>query len=385
MLDSDVSRRSLLRTGFGALAAASTAKADKSGRNVLVCIYLFGGNDSNNMVVPLDDSQYAAYAGARGTLALQAGSLLEVKARNQARYGLHPALSELRDLYGSGALAVAANVGHLQQPAIRALLPSGGTSQAPGPLDNSLAFLPQGHVTLGWAAKLAGASVTDAGRNVFTGFPGRNGRPTASLSLVSAGPPISIAGVRASLLRAAASAPSSLSTVFPDTGLGHSLRQVAGLIPTAGGLGIHRQVYFVSFGGFGPTAWQPDLFRELSGAMRAFHAATVEIGMDREVTTFTDTEFNRALKPDVHGFLGPAWGGHQFVMGSAVVGGDLYGAFPNMALGGPDDADVRGVWIPGTSKDQYHATLAGWSGAPDLSRLFPRLSAFSQPLLNFVA
>jgi uncharacterized protein (DUF1501 family) len=239
-------------------------------------------------------------------------------------------------------------------------------------------------VTLAWAANLAAARITDAGRNVFTGFPGPDGRPSAGLSLVSAGPSISNTGMRASLLRAAA-APSRLSTPFPVTGLGHRMSQVADLISTARSLGIPRQVYFVSFGGFGLPPWQPDLFHELSGAMRAFHAATVEMGMDRDVTTFTDTEFNRALKPDAQGFLAPAWGGHQFVMGSAVLGGDVYGAFPNMALGGPDDADVRGVWIPGTSKDQYHATLAGWMGAPDLSRLFPRLSAFPQPLLNFVA
>ena len=384
-----VSRRSLLQAGFGALAAVGAdgiARAD-SGRSVLVCIYLFGGNDSNNMVVPLDDPQYSAYARGRGSLAIPAESLLEVKAKNQARYGFHPALAELRDLYASGALAIAANVGHLHQPMTRAtLLPSGGRSLLPGPIDTSLAFLPGGHVTLGWAAQLAGATVTNPGHNVFTGFSGRDGRPNASLSLVSAGSPISNTEAQKTLWRAAAS-PSSLSTSFPDTGLGHRLRQVAGLISTAGSLGIHRQVYFVSFGGFGLSAWQPDLLGELSGAMRAFHAATVEMGMDRQVTTFTDTEFNRTLKPDAQGSLGPAWGGHQLVMGSAVLGGDVYGAFPNMALGGPDDADFRGVWVPGTSKHQFHATLAGWSGvsSANLSRLFPRLSAFSQPLLNFVA
>jgi uncharacterized protein (DUF1501 family) len=388
MLESALSRRSLLRTGFGALAAASAdgiAKADRSSRSVLVCIYLFGGNDSNNMFVPLDDPQYSAYAAARGSLAIPAGSLLEVKAKNQARYGFHPALFELRDLYASGALAVAANVGHLQQPMTRALLPTGGRSHLPGPLDSSLAFLPGGFATLGWAADLAGAKVTDPGHNVFTGFPGYQGRPTGGFSLVSAGTPISTPGTRESLMRAAGH--SLLNTMFPDTGLGQGLRQVAGLIGTAGSLGIHRQVYFVSFGGFGLSSWQPDLLGELSGAMRAFHAATVEMGMDREVTTFTDTEFNRTLKPDAQGILGPAWGGHQLVMGSAVLGGDVYGAFPNMALGGPDDADFRGVWVPGTSKHQYHATLAGWSGvsSANLSRLFPRLSAFSQPLLNFVA
>jgi uncharacterized protein (DUF1501 family) len=387
MLASALSRRYLLRAGFGALAAASTdgiAKADRTGRNVLVCIYLFGGNDSNNMVVPLDDPPYAAYTAARGSLAIPAGSLLEVTAKNQSRYGFHPALIELRDLYASGALAIAANVGHLQQPMTRALLPS-GRSHLPGPLDSSLAYLPGGYATLGWAANLAGAKVTDAGHNVFTCFRGHGYNPNASLSLVSAGPASLAPGMRESLLRAGGAL--RLNTMFPDTGLGYELRQVAGLIATAGSLGIHRQVYFVSLGGFGLTARQPDLFRELSGAMSAFHAATVELGMDRDVTTFTDTEFNRALKPDAQGFLAPAWGGHQFVMGSAVLGGDVYGAFPNMDLGGSDDADLRGVWIPGTSKHQYHATLAGWSGVPsaDLSRLFPRLSAFSQPLLNFVA
>jgi uncharacterized protein (DUF1501 family) len=388
MLYSALSRRYVLRAGFGALAAANAdgiAKADRSGRNVLVCIYLFGANDSNNMVVPLDDPQYSAYASARGNLAIPAGSLLEVTAKNQSRYGFHPALFELRDLYASGALAIAANVGHLHQPMTRAvLLPSGGRSHLPGLIDTSLAFLPGAHVTLGWAAQLAGATVTDPGHNVFTGFPGRDGRPNASLSLVSAGAPMATPGMRESLLRAGHS---PLNTTFPDTGLGHRMGQVAGLISAAGSLGIHRQVYFVSFGGFGLSTSQPDLLGELSGAMRAFHAATVEMGMDREVTTFTDTEFNRTLKPDAQGVLGPAWGGHQLVMGSAVLGGDVYGAFPNMALGGPDDADFRGVWVPGTSKHQYHATLAGWSGVPsaNLSRLFPRLSAFSQPLLNFVA
>ena len=388
MLDSALSRRYLLRAGFGALAAASAdgiAKADRSGRNVLVCIYLFGGNDSNNMVVPLDDPQYAAYAAARGSFAIPAGSLLEVTAKNQSRYGFHPAISELRDLYASGALAVVANVGHLQQPMTRVLLPSGGRSHLPGTLDSSLAFLPGGYATLGWAANLAGAKVTDGGHNVFTGFPGNRDRPNASFSLVSAGPAMSVPGMRESLLSAAVK--SRLSTMFPETGLGYELRQVAGFIAAAGSLGIRRQVYFVSLGGFGLTTRQPDLFRELSSAMSAFHSATVEIGMDRDVTTFTDTEFNRALKPDAQGNFGPAWGGHHFVMGNAVLGGDIYGSFPNMALGGSDDADVQGVWIPGTSKHQFHGTLASWSGVPsaDLSRLFPRLSAFSQPLLNFVA
>jgi uncharacterized protein (DUF1501 family) len=75
------------------------------------------------------------------------------------------------------------------------------------------------------------------------------------------------------------------------------------------------------------------------------------------------------------------------MMGDAVKGGDIYGAFPTLALQGPDDANNRGVWIPTTSIDQYGATLATWFGVTDpakLASVFPNLANFNAPLPAFL-
>jgi len=118
------SRRAILGTGLAALAGGPLRVfgAGSSDR-VLVCIYLFGGSDAN-MIVPLDNSSYRS---ARGGLAVPEDSLLPVKAlKSQAMYGFHPALSELRDLFESRALAVAGTIGARRDP------------------DKSLAYLPDG-------------------------------------------------------------------------------------------------------------------------------------------------------------------------------------------------------------------------------------------------
>ena len=151
-------RRGLIRIGWGAVAAASStaiSKAASVGDRILVNIYVFGGNDSNNMIVPLDPAQYAGYSAARGPLALPSSSLLPIQARDQTPYGLHPALEPLQNLYRSGALAFVANV---------------GSATLPGPVDSSLRYLPEGHVSPEWAADLAGVKVPGATANVFSGF-----------------------------------------------------------------------------------------------------------------------------------------------------------------------------------------------------------------------
>jgi len=104
------------------------------------------------------------------------------------------------------------------------------------------------------------------------------------------------------------------------------------------------------------------------------------------VTTFTLSDFGRTLQPDSNAGSDHAWGSHHLILGGAVHGGDFYGTFPTLALGGPDDAGSEGRWIPTTSLDQYGATLANWFGVPtaDLPSVFPNLPNFTQQTLNFM-
>jgi uncharacterized protein (DUF1501 family) len=124
--------------------------------------------------------------------------------------------------------------------------------------------------------------------------------------------------------------------------------------------------------------------------MKAFYDATVVLGVESQVTTFTLSDFARTFKPNGGAGTDHAWGSHQLVMGGAVDGGDFYGTYPTIAPDGPDDADVgadaRGRWIPTTAVDQYGATLARWYGvaAADLPAVFPNVSQFASSNLGFL-
>jgi uncharacterized protein (DUF1501 family) len=182
----------------------------------------------------------------------------------------------------------------------------------------------------------------------------------------------------------------AMATVFPNSGLANQLKQVAQIISVRSQLGLQRQIFFVSIGGFDTHSDQLNahnsLFTQLSQAMNAFYQATVEMGAASQVTAFTLSDFSRTYAPDSTNGTDHAWGGHHLIMGGAVKGGDFYGTFPTLALGGPDDATNQGRWIPTTSLDQYAATLANWFGVPtaDLPTIFPNLANFTTPVLNFV-
>jgi uncharacterized protein (DUF1501 family) len=182
----------------------------------------------------------------------------------------------------------------------------------------------------------------------------------------------------------------TLATTFPGTSLGNQLQQVARIIKLRSSTGMSRQVFFCSIGGFdthGAQSWQHwDLLRQVSEAMAAFYNATVEMGIADKVTTFTLSDFGRTLQPSGSG-SDHGWGSHHLIMGGAVQGGQIYGAFPTLALGGPDDCGSRGALIPTTSIDQYGATLAAWLGVPvpQLSAVFPNIGKFATPTLGFLA
>jgi len=124
----NIPRRSFLRyaslaaagsvAGLGPFGALNALAQGTSDYKALVCIFLFGGNDGNNMLVPIDTAGYANYAALRGPLGLAQSSLLPLT--GAAGFGLNPNLPEIQALFNNNNAAMVANVGTLVRPITRA-------------------------------------------------------------------------------------------------------------------------------------------------------------------------------------------------------------------------------------------------------------------------
>jgi uncharacterized protein (DUF1501 family) len=173
--------------------------------------------------------------------------------------------------------------------------------------------------------------------------------------------------------------------------VGKALYQVAKTIEARAATGAKRQIFFIGQGNYDTHAnqapTQASLLADLSSAVKAFYDATVALGVASSVTTFTLSDFGRTFQPASGAGTDHAWGNHHFIVGDAVRGGDMFGQYPTLALGGPNDAENRGRWIPTTAVDQYGATLARWFGVPasELAAVFPNLPAFATSDLGFMA
>jgi uncharacterized protein (DUF1501 family) len=424
---------------FGLLPALAQGP---STYRALVCVFLFGGNDSNNTIVPMDDASFKAYTSIRGSLALTSSTLTQtVYSASNAPYAFHGKLAELASLFSSKQLAVVANVGSLVQPLTRTQYQS---QQAPLPSNlfshsdqqsQWQSSVAQGNSATGWAGRaadyiasqktnasnfpvffsVAGNSLLGTGANTqpvaitpggslqlagFNTTAGSQARFSALSQLLSLNSGVALAQAAnatlansigdATALTQALGNGTALKTQFPNTALAQQLLQVAKVIQVASYLGMSRQIFFCSLGGFDTHTLEIEahntLYPELSQALAAFYAATQELGVAENVTTFTESDFSRTFQPTTADGADHAWGSHHMVLGGAVQGGQIYGAFPAFQLGGPNDTDTRGRWIPTTSIDQYGATLASWFGIPDsaLPTVFPNFSNFGAQKLGFL-
>lgn len=439
----NTTRRALLRAACALTAAPLVpvhAQTTEDYR-ALVCIFLAGGCDGHNVLVPQGTAAYAAYRSARGGLALpdQSASLLPITTTDGVPYALNSGLQAIHPLWAQGRLAAIANLGPLLAPTTRAQIQA-GTATLPANLYSHSDQMQQTQAGngsgggTGWGGRTADALVA---RNGTSRFPAAvsmaggalftNGAQVPSASLVP-GFNLDVSGMTtwpatASAARSKAlneilavdggvrliqaanqvrrdalslgallrsSGNGTVNTVFPGTDIGRQLQQVARVIALRGSVGVKRQVFFVQLGGFDThsgQSWQHwDLLRQLGDAMAAFYAATVELGVAPLVTSFTQSEFGRSLQPSGSG-TDHGWGNHHLILGGAVRGGQVYGRFPYPALGGADDAGSRGALIPSTSLEQFGATLARWFGldASAVAAAFPALAAFSPQDLGFMS
>ena len=388
-------RRHFLRmAGYGVGSAAlanliekltlSLALAQgKDTYKALVCVFLGGGNDGNNTVIPYDNySDYAAVRASQG-LAIAQNSLLQFNTA-YGKFGLHPALPELQTLYNSGKVAILCNVGPLVYPLTR---DDYLNKTKPIPIN----LFSHSDQVRGWQSSRADVySATGWGGRIadklyppgqllplFTSVAGSSlfgtgsttsplvvqPAPTALPSLLKLngfGTSTQEAARRQSFdylrtldknLPLVATVSSStqqgldigtvftsdvtLNTVFPNTTMGNQLKQVAKLIKanmTFSGLGVTRQIFFCLLSGFdthsSELSGQNNLLGQISQAMNAFYNATKELNVSSQVTTFTMSDFSRTFQPSGSGTTvgtDHAWGNQHFIMGDAVKGGSFYG------------------------------------------------------------
>ena len=406
----------------------------------LVCVFMFGGNDSFNMVVPRSGAEYNVYAASRQNLAIDQNALLDINplTSDGAQYGLHPSMGGLQSLFESSRLAVVSNVGPLLEPVTREQIFSGAVALPPqlfshnDQQDQWHSLKGNLQSKTGWAGRVAdlirinvsgqqmptnaslfGNSLFQSADETIAYVMGPDG-PVKFEGFADAGILLeqrrafervinasysSIyergfaeiqqrAVAAADLVGDAIAGAPTLITPFPVSPLADQLRTVAQLIAARDQLQMQRQIFFVAAGGFdshdNQNQDQPGLLGGISEAMSAFYDATVEIGAADLVTTFTQSDFGRTLTSNGDG-SDHAWGGNQLVMGDAVRGRDMYGTFPTLEIDGPDDV-TGGRMIPTTSSDQYAATLARWFGIPDqeLDIVAPSIDNFAVRDLGFL-
>jgi len=420
----------------GSVAAAEVPAGADDDYRALVCLFLAGGNDSFNMLAPAAGDAHAQYLASRGGVALAGSALLPLgqPLADGRLLGVSAAMPQLHAMHEAGKAAFIANVGTLVEPTTLAgfhsrahQLPLGLFSHSDQQLQWQSSLPDNRFAATGWAGRMAdllrqlnenevvSMNISVAGINLF-----QSGEAVAALSVGDAGPTELLNWNSASFLsrrtamesmleaeyqnafqrtftamkrqaieasasyKSALDATPALQTPFTESnGLARQLRMVARTIAARGPLGKRRQTFFVLMGGWDLHTGMNQhggLLGTVDRAVAEFQNAMVELDLEDQVTLFSASDFGRTLSPNGGG-TDHAWGGNQFVVGGAVNGGQIYGAYPELSLGSALDTG-RGRLIPTTSVDEYFAELALWMGVSpsNLPLVLPNLSRFHDPL-----
>jgi uncharacterized protein (DUF1501 family) len=425
-------------------AAAQTATDYKA----LVCIFLYGGNDHGNTLVPYDQATYDSYASLRSTLATPRNAALAATELVPAtgfelplgrKYALAPQLSPLLPAFNAGRLGVLLNIGPLSQITSKAEYDARRVPLPPRLFSHNdqqstwQASSPEGSVS-GWGGRIGDLLASGNGQSVFTAVSVTgnavylSGRSAVQYQVTSNGS-VPISGIGNTLYGSAAAAQAlrslitstpgtnlfereharvvqrsidadvalraalagiPVNTAFPATGLGSQLSMVARMIAARNAVGAKRQVFFVGIGGFDThdklADNHPALLTQIGDAMAAFDAAMVQQGTSSQVTAFTASDFGRTLSSNGDG-SDHGWGSFHFVSGGAVRGQRFFGQAPLPGNNGPDDVG-QGRMLPTMAVDQLAATLAKWMGvtsATDLATVVPGIGNYDVKDLGLFA
>lgn len=414
--------------GMGSLAAANAA----GGRKALVCIFLHGGMDCHDTLIPVTPGAYGQYAAARQGLhelheragddsRLRANLISVGDGGASSGFGMPRQLAPLAAMHRAGHLSVVANVGTLVERTNRAAILD-KRARIPARLgshNDQRSVWATGQLEgtskgWGWGGEMVDAAseqdsalaaitfVNDASfaasrervpyrlhqrrvdvpAGAFHGAYGHASRAVLQEHYRAGASRLNNlfatdyqnaqrrafeASVQLSDLTKATTAGDSV--VIEGNSLSEQLAMTAKIISLQGALGIDRQVFLVEHRGFDTHQDQverlTELQTQLADAMAGFYQETVRLGIERDVLTFTASEFGRTLTPNANG-TDHGWGGHQFVMGGDINGGVFHGEMPEIGLGHDLDWD-RGRFIPTTSVDQYAGGIARWFGVPESS------------------
>lgn len=431
--------------GMGEAAAFSSG----GGYKALVCVFLYGGNDHANTLIPYDAVNHARYQAIRQNIAIPRNHLgstvlahpADQRLTDDLQFALAPTMPRLRARFNEGSLAALLNVGPLIAPLTQAEYNSSETARYPRPeklfshndQQSTWQSSEAEGADSGWGGRIGDLAQSSNTNAMFTAINATgnavflSGETAAPFKVTGRGATTVTALRRGRLYNSGAAHNaleqilglhhqhvfemdyakivsrsinygkfvndalnnSSVRTDFgSDNSLADQLSVVARLISARNNLGVTRQVFMVSLGGFDHhnnlIGSHQALLGKVDEAMDAFYRATLELGVADQVTTFTASDFGRTLTTNGNG-TDHGWGSHHFIMGGAVRGGRYYGTAPHIAIDTPDQVG-RGRLLPTTAVDQYSTTLASWLGVSpsDLPRVAPNIGRFGAADLGFM-
>ena len=409
---------------FNATVSAQGLPSDDS--RILVCLFLYGGNDANNSLVPRDLAAYNDYARDRGILALPRESLLPLSLPDDdgREFGLHPAMAPLQSLFHDERMAIVCNVGTLVAPITKAEYLSGGAAVPPHLFSHNdqqvqwQTSVPDSPKKTGWGGRMAdllqslnegsqvSMNISIAGSNFFQvgeevvqyhvtpqgsiglsqydatwtplhetymGFNQMLGRSYGHVFEQEYADIMNRAIANDTLLKTALESVPDHNDTFanstlPDGGLNPvaaQLRMILSLVEARQALGMRRQIFFAALGGFDTHDEQLD---DHNALLEQLSHAVADFYHGTAALGIADkvTLFTASDFNRTYNSNGKgsdhAWGGHHIIVGDAVNGGRIYGDMPVLQIQGPQDTGTRGSWIPTISTDEMAATLARWFG-----------------------